>query len=664
MTPKKCINECTYQRSPSTSSEIATPPTVIRRIPFETRINTEDIKCRRISYSAPTSPVSAQRSLISPNIDDTSIISKIDDLSFDSTSPLGSMCSISNREENENADNERRNDTLTSSGSKKTSSLKRNRVITKNSKFDRSLLGCLSQNDSKSTNDVSCLNSNISLFSPKTPKGILKSPMEYQNETVYFGACNQNQSGSNEPVKEKILPTYAELYPNSTSTPIMYHSSQFRSDPVTPTRSNIKRRPHKLIDNLEFADPESSDKEKVINRYSNGDTPATQNWLLDLRHIYAAEVMSVLQTKSIEVNNSNGKLPSVTVVKLIKNLQTKLADLQLDSDNVENIFGIYQANFSNLENPNNEIIKIISSLIQNLVDNVYEFIFKLSNLKCVVLKNNSSDMKRLEENMHNIIELTNDLKISSENIYNTDMNRVKEDFLLLKRYLLIIIRTVFDKLVNIIVLNIEDNNHELILRANLSYISILSNCDLKGLASLNDALMTNGIVRVLLIICLENRSSSIRAQALRALATVCSTTDTITQLHNFDGIEVLRYILCDDLDERTSSETREAISVLTQITAPWHTDNYNSTKCETAERGVRLADCIGVISESILNVVDRTECAQTLLLCTACLNNFSRLESIAIYTFIANEAILKFKAAIDRCNQSGSIFLYVSFLGG
>lgn len=681
LTPKRTINEQLFQRSPSISSEISTPPTVIRRPAPE--VPREDITVRRISYSEPNSPT------LSPPAPFDEFVSKIDSLNFDNTSPLeASQLSIrvnaTEEEESSSGPSSLSSSSFHCPTRSSGSSLKRGRVITKCSRVKRNLNHQLrdseeemiSLDSSELTNILNqTLTQDVTVSNLKTPKSILKTPPSYNNETVLLGYVspdpnNNHRADRDIPIREKELPSYAELYPNGTSTPIMYPAKFYRSLPPTPTRtqrSPIKFRPTKLIDNF-YEEPDidlssqrlSQQTDLNFTEYDNpllnGHTPAVQSWLDGLRFSYQSEVMSILQTKSISVEATrNLKMTSATAVKLIRHLQSKVVTLQGEFEKVERVFAsikrYQQQQEDEDEDDEKEIYQQAAPLVQSLAANIYQFVQKQkSNDYFGKDPLERADLKKFHENTRSLVDMTTDLRIAAANGEDFDYRSVEEEIQIIKRYFLITIRLIFKNLVKVIVDTIEDSKSDLILRSNLSYVSTLSNLDYQGLASLNDAFISNGTVRALLIVCIECKFSSIRALALRALATVCSTTETIRQLEKADGVEILRDILADQKsNERSEPEFREAVSVLTQITAPWHGEDH---------RIDGLRQHVHAIVEAVTEIVDKTTCCQTLLLCSACLNNLARIEATAVYSLMSHETAGKLKAATLRRGPGASIFLF------
>lgn len=149
-------------------------------------------------------------------------------------------------------------------------------------------------------------------------------------------------------------------------------------------------------------------------------------------------------------------------------------------------------------------------------------------------------------------------------------------------------------------------------------IKALSSINSMGLESFHlSGLVTkcNGI-RSLLAVCLDAVSSTVRSAALRTLATVCCTSDSIGQfekvraLGHIIDLRVVRYlpsgsfstqaggvdVLSDVLgsgNTRSEKELADAVSVLVQITAPCVQDNH-------------VVDGLGKHLETFISALTRT----------------------------------------------------------
>ncbi|XP_050076939.1 uncharacterized protein LOC126564069 [Anopheles maculipalpis] len=602
LTPKRSANEELFARSPSLNSSAPTPPTVIRR-PAAIEVGEKAAAGRRLSYSEST----------------------------DVQAP----------------------------DSPRNVSLKRGRVITKNSRVKRNL----SEQLSNSSEEM------ISLDSSEL-SNILNRTIHEASEPVSEADANNNAI-KGEPVE---LPTYSELYPSrGTSTPIRGQSKLYRSLPLSPTQRAPPVRPVAAPSGTDnFYDEPSNTTSSTVSEHGlyytiydnpllNGHQPAVQGWLDGLRFSCQSEVMSILQTKSIATEAGRSlKLTSTVAVKILRHLQSKVATLQGTFERVEKLFAAirkYQtqqeSNDEEDEEDEKEIYQKVAPFVQGLATDIDVFLRKQQGTDYFGREaSEREDRRKFAENARSLADMLADLRAAASSTDTFDYRSVEEEIQIVKRYFLITVRLIFKHLVRVIVDAVEGARCELILRSNLSYVASLSNLDYGGLASLNDAFIANGTVRVLLLVCVESKLSSVRALALRALATVCSTTETIRQLERADGLEVLRDILAAGDADRTEPELREAVSVLTQITAPWHGEEH---------RLEGLKQYVHAIVEAITEIIVKTNCCQTLLLCSASLNNMTRIEPTAVYSVMSQDTVDKLRMATEQRGPGASIFLYEQF---
>lgn len=603
LTPKKNVNHeintFLNSRSPSISSEQSTPPTVIRK-----KLTTDYLcTARRISFSAPSSPIN-ERSL-----DDASDLNfKIDSLNYDSTSPM----KITPPKSNEITKTPLR------------SSLKRgSRLSSSERKVTRNLLSCFSPFSANKSKD-----------------GSFKS---YNNETVVFGCGDEdnNNNVTNVPsTKVDILPTYSSLYPTETSTP-KKSNQQITS---TLQQSSILSDSIEMLDLTATMNWNTCTYIDYTNPALNGHATSVQFWLDEIRSSYCHEVLSTLQTKSVAQEAAkNVKVNSATAGKVIRHIQSKAMQLQQQFDKVEKLL------------ISTDLIdgwSKVPSLIIGLFEDVMQFINKLK-YRNIFRSENGLDLKRFEAAINQIIDMSIDLHktVSSADPKNFESKILLFDIQRLKQSIGDVTRKIFEKLIRIVIDRIEDTQCDMIIRSNLTMLSMLSNMDYNGIASLDDAFFKTNTVKVLLGICMGSKYSSVRTLALRALATICSNRELIKQFEENEGIDILKDILTNDRSGKYEPELREAVSVLTQITAPWH----EIMRCLNG-----LKENLESLIECITNLLEKTFCCQTLLLCTACLNNIAQMESTAVYSIMSNETIFKIKIATIQRGPDASIFLYVS----
>uniref|UniRef100_A0A2M4BBV4 Protein inscuteable homologue C-terminal domain-containing protein n=1 Tax=Anopheles marajoara TaxID=58244 RepID=A0A2M4BBV4_9DIPT len=719
LTPKRTIDDGQqdpFQRSPSLNSEAPTPPTVIRRPAAPVRRGeAEEEDDGDVATAVPHHPNGRRLSYGGP----------MNDNETGNEQHRGADRTVEVESSQSGATTSPR---ASSGGS---ISLKRGRVITKNSRVKRNLNEQLSNSSEEmisldSSELTNLLNETIHNDGPKTttttatepaagswtPKGILKTA----------GVRMATDSDAQDAFKRegKELPTYSQLYPAGTSTPIKHQSKLYRSLPLSPTHrtQNVVQSTggprvvptrlgapagsgvesfydeptdHTVSHNSTTANSELHALSYTIydNPLLNGHMPAVQHWLDGLRFGCQNEVMSILQTKSIAVEAGRTmKMTSGVAVKILRHLQTKVTTLQGAFERVEKLFAAikrYQTqqqqqqqqdsderSEDEREEDEKEIYQKVAPFVHGLASDIYEFVVKQkANDYFGRDSSERDDRRKYVENSQSLLDMATDLRIAAANGDGFDYWSVEEEIQIVKRYFLITVRLIFKSLVKVIVDTIENAKCDLILRSNLSYVAMLSNVDYGGLASLNDAFISNYTARALLLVCVESKFSSIRALALRALATVCSTTEAIRQLERADGLEILRDIMVTEQrkptgrrrhsqyqqqqqpeQDRSEPELREAVSVLTQITAPWHGEDH---------RLEGLKQHVHSIVEAITEIIEKTTCCQTLLLCAACLNNMTRIEPTAVYSLMSQDTVGKLKAATELRGPGASIFLYEQF---
>lgn len=421
---------------------------------------------------------------------------------------------------------------------------------------------------------------------------------KYNNETIYFGA------GGDHTMEEKSILNSSIEFPAGTSTPKM------------------KRRPIVLENLLEFMPP----KTVYTNHLLNDNFASVQSWIDGLQFNVASEIMSTLQSKSIEMGSTI--LTPTLAYKMIKSLQMKVFLLQQEFESVEKC-----SNDSSL-----------LPSIQSLTDLMIDFVANQEPKKYLYLQC-PKYYKKLSDNLQSIREMATDLKRLAGKIDIDDLEDypMSEDIQLIKRYFLITVRLIFKTLVSVIGENIEHAHNDMVLRSNITHMAnLLGNefSNLEGFSSLQDALVSNSIVRVLLLVCMENKNDWTRALALRTISVVCTSEETLQQFEINSGFEILRDTIVGNAAQRSEPETKEAISCLASITGPWQRSNESNFK--------DLKDYAEDYIEGVTKIVKTTESPQTMLICVAVLNNLSRLDSSSVYSLISNQSISIISKAYEK----------------
>lgn len=401
--------------------------------------------------------------------------------------------------------------------------------------------------------------------------------------------------------------------------------------PAGTSTPKMKRTPPDMLASLSRLLPPHN---VYKNHLLNGNFASVQSWIDSLRFNVASEVMSTLQSKSIEMGNSI--LTPTLAYKMIKSLQMKVFLLQKEFENVEKC------------GDDSSLLPTILSLSDLMLDFV-----ACQEPKKAFYAQCPKYYKKLNDNLSSIREMVTDLKRLAGKIDVDDLEDypLEEDLQLIKRYFLITIRIIFKLLVSVIADNIEHAKTDVVLRSNIAHMAnLLSNeySGMEGFSSLADALMSNSVVRVFLLVVIENKSDWTRSLSLRALSLICTTEETIQQFEINSGFEILRDIIIDA--ERNEQETKEAISCLASITGPWQRSTESNFK--------DLKDYAEDYIEGITKILDSTESPQTMLICVAVLNNLSRLDSSSVYSLISHQSISIISKAYERQTKGDyTIFL-------
>ncbi|XP_023036851.1 uncharacterized protein LOC6652266 [Drosophila willistoni] len=445
----------------------------------------------------------------------------------------------------------------------------------------------------------------------------------YNNETVYLGEAPPPYN--NETVTFGTAPSLEDL--DATLTPIR---GRFTASTSTP-KARSKR----------------ASKKPAIQQ-----PQPVQTWLAEQRWQVDQEVMCMLQHKSIaQEAYKNFTITTSAVSKLIRQLQQQALSLQGDFERSERMLSGNQATSCSLP----EALGGATQLLTHLDE-----FTRVLERRAIFFNDARVERRRYEQHLEQIRTVSKDTRYSLERQHYINLESLLDDVQLLKRHTLISLRLIFERLVRILVVAIEQSRCDLLLRANINMVATLMNIDYEGFASLSDAFVQNEAVRSLLVIVLDHKLSSVRALALRALATLCCDMQAINQLGSCGGIEIVRDILqveskvVDDDQARSAIERREAVSLLAQITAAWHGPEH---------RVPGLRDCSESLVAGLAALLQPECCAQTLLLCAAALNNLSRMEATSHYSIMSNEGIFKLINTLEYQSEGISVFLYEQIVG-
>ncbi|ALC41523.1 insc [Drosophila busckii] len=435
---------------------------------------------------------------------------------------------------------------------------------------------------------------------------LIAPPPAYNNETVYLGEA-------------------PPPYNNETVT----FGIDEELEPLSPLRSRFTA---------------STSTPKAARSVKKQPQPVP-SWLTDQRWSCEPEVMCMLQHKSIaQEAYKNFTITNSAVAKLMRQLQQQALQLQSQFERCERVLNGQQAC---------TLPEALASATQ-LLTQLDEFTRTLER-RSIFFNEDRLERRRYDQQLQQIRTVGKDARYSLERQHYMNLESLLDDVQLLKRHTLIALRLIFQRLARILVLSIEQSRCDLLLRANINMLATLMNIDYDGFASLSDAFVQNEAVRALLLIVLDHKLSSVRALALRALATLCCAPPAIVQLGSCGGIEIVRDILQPQQQlERGAIERREAVSLLAQITASWHGPEHRVAGLRAAAESL-VAGLAALLQPDC--------CSQTLLLCAAALNNLSRMELTSHYSIMSNEAIFKLISTLEHQSSGISVFLYEQIVG-
>ncbi|XP_046970804.1 uncharacterized protein LOC124537889 [Vanessa cardui] len=408
-----------------------------------------------------------------------------------------------------------------------------------------------------------------------------------------------------------------------TSTPKMLAPHEFMngvksSNKKTPRRVNLLENFNSgliLNNRNEILYRERSIDQTTLERLCERKPEPVQYWLCDLVGSCENECMTTLQSKPLGAEmKALVSASSATITGNIKKVQTHgQIIVHQYSDVIRQI----------------ESQQTTEEQICLLVANINEFVLAHSitlNTKPPGETPERWDKIKLSLQIYlqKLIDIGEDVKI--------ELNESKPEWSLVQKHLDTLIeiflettKAVLVQQMKTLVSIIEEPPSDMILKSTLTSIGHLAMLTGNTENSLHEKcakIMKNvtelpfvdcGVPRALLTAIIETKKSSIKALSLRALATVCVNGDAVKQFEEGGGIEILSDILSDK--SNPEPQMREAITVLTQITAPWLRGHYDLTQLHVFLKS---------IVANITDILSRTDCCQLLLLCTACLVNLVR----------------------------------------
>ncbi|CAH1634873.1 unnamed protein product [Spodoptera littoralis] len=458
-------------------------------------------------------------------------------------------------------------------------------------------------------------------------------PPQFQDKqkTPYETEPNTNKNLTHDSKREKLKGELdfvdVQLNLACTSTPKMLAPHEFMDVPKSDRKSarklniqdefNSENYPSRLVLNSqnEILYRERSIDQTCLERLCDRKPEPVQYWLCDLVGSCENECMTTLQSKPLGAEmKAMVTASSATITGNIKKVQT----------HGQIIVHQYSDVLRQIESG-----KSSEEQICLLVANINEFVLAHSitlNTKPPGETPERWDKikKSLQLYLQKLIDVGEDVKVElNESV--PEWNLVCKHLDTLIEIFLETTKAVLVQQMKTLVSIIEEPPSDMILKSTLTsigHLAMLSDTTESSLHEKCSKIMKNitelpfvdcAVPRALLTAIIESNKSSIKALSLRALATVCVTGDAVKQFEEGGGIEIISDILSDR--KNPEPQMREAITVLTQITAPWLRGHYDLTQMHLY---------LNNIVEHITGILSRTECCQLLLLCTACLVNLVR----------------------------------------
>lgn len=387
------------------------------------------------------------------------------------------------------------------------------------------------------------------------------------------------------------------------------------------------------------------------NPLLNDNSDSVQFWFYEKRAEYEHEVLCTLQSKPIIAEAVKQRRPNTTVaINLIHYLQKQASDVQKN-------FGVIEHDLRHEEELAMDHFLIFS-------DQVQSFAINLSLKQRHFFLRSAKEMTVFQSTVDSLLDTINDFhSYINGNEWTRDV--LIESVQMIKCYVVKTLQTLYEKFVRIILRNLEQwEDESLICFAILTQlVELLKEAssgrnDDSGFVSLTSCFLKTDIVKYLMIICINKvKYPKIQILALRALAMICDNTEAIYQFERADGAWIIKDMLVQSKRAdpvgflKQEPITRETLSVLTQVTAPWHQLSHHID-------GIR--DNIESFVECITAIVAQTNCCQTLLLSIAALNNLTVVEPTAVYSMMSHNTIFVLKRKMETCSSASSIFIYVS----
>ncbi|XP_031420158.1 protein inscuteable homolog isoform X1 [Clupea harengus] len=360
---------------------------------------------------------------------------------------------------------------------------------------------------------------------------------------------------------------------------------------------------------------------------------SVQRWMEDLRHMTEVECMCVLQSKPIGVEEDGGQGELIVsgatgaggdhVTR--NNLQTLLKRALVVSTELGKMFqrlekGRWQRVHSTAVRTNCHVRSLVHEYgatrttppeMQKYEKSLLEKCMELTTIteRCLHTEDEYF-LKSMKEAIHEILT-----DVSDSFSQMIDMALANE--------------------IQILIRQIEASDNVYTIGSAISNLLSLTQ-DGPQLCSI---IAKEGAVVVLFKICRQDCFSSLYAQALRTVASICCVEEGINQLEKqVDGILCLADILTDE--SCAEAARAEAAAVVAQITSPHHTSTQHLAS---------FLESMQDIVTALIKLCETASCGEVFLLASAALANITFFDSMACEILLQLNAIqILLQACCDR----------------
>lgn len=356
------------------------------------------------------------------------------------------------------------------------------------------------------------------------------------------------------------------------------------------------------------------------------------HWMSELPYLCASECSVMLQSKSLRKGHRKWRHPTFEVFQEVKKIQDQsrivsksFADLcrNLGENSSQEIL---PTTINNLEKEVQEFLCLCSPSGAFGTD-LDQFIDDIRDLPGLKIKSeqtfstghidnpgrcHSDQMAREQQKLLNLLD---NIKLSINQFKQNQLTEMIETVTKFGCCITNLVEIMLSEKVEIFVNSIK--KHHSITELEVA-IGNLTSLGMEG-NHLCRLIARHGGVGLLVQLLTNSKFYSLKGAILRSLGTICCVLDSIRQLEEVKGVEVIARVLGEFGAKET--ERAEAAGVLAQITSPWIEDN---------DYILGVAENAFFLVQTLTELCRATKCSETFLLGSAALANLSFLSPLVL----------------------------------